>query len=103
MFATGLISGILGIASAIIALFFSGFAATLGVEGAGDVVWLGWLAFGVSILGIIGAAIARSKPKLAGFFMVVAGVVGFVAISWLYVISTVLFVIAGLVGLFSKK
>ncbi|WP_327194766.1 DUF4064 domain-containing protein [Paenibacillus larvae] len=74
----------------------------LGASGAQSVGTLGFVAILFSILGIIGAAMSKAKPKLAGIFMVVAGIGGFISVSMLYILSAVLLIIGGCMGLFKK-
>ncbi|MEV2696227.1 DUF4064 domain-containing protein [Paenibacillus larvae] len=102
MFAMGLTGGIFGIISGIIAFFIGGVGSALGASGAQSVGTLGFVAILFSILGIIGAAMSKAKPKLAGIFMVVAGIGGFISVSMLYILSAVLLIIGGCMGLFKK-
>lgn len=103
MFAMGIIGGIFGILASILALFIGGVGEAFGAEDASSVTGLGWGALLLSILGIIGASISKSKPKLAGALMLVSGIGGFICISLFYLISGILFIVAGFIGVFSKK
>lgn len=102
MFAMGLIAGICGIIAALISMFIGGVAEAFGGNGS-QIGGLGIGALLFSILGIIGAVMIKSKPKLAGAFMLVAGIGGLICISFFYILSAILFVIPGFVGLFAKK
>lgn len=102
MFAMGLIAGIFGILAAILAMMIGGVAGAFNADGSEGIVGLGVAALLLSILGIIGASISKSKPKLAGTFMLIAGVGGFISISLFYLISGILFIVAGFIGIFTK-
>ncbi|QVV19504.1 hypothetical protein Sneaky_31 [Paenibacillus phage Sneaky] len=102
MFAMGLTGGIFGIISGIIVIFVGGVGHAIGASGAQYVGSLGFLAIFLSILGIVGAALSNAKPKLAGTFMVIAGIGGFISVSMAYILSAVLLIIGGFMGLFKK-
>lgn len=99
----GLLGGVIGLLASIAALFFGGLGSALGAEGASQVIGLGWLAVLASIIGIVGAALVKSKTKLAGWLMIISAVVGLVAISAFYIISTLLLGLAGLLALLRKS
>ncbi|MEC0235240.1 DUF4064 domain-containing protein [Paenibacillus kribbensis] len=103
MFAMGLVGGIFGIIAAIIALFVGGVDAALSDTGTSSIMGLAISALIFSILGIVGSAFSKSKPKLAGWLMLVSGIAGFISISLFYILSGVLLIIAGFMGIFSKK
>ncbi|AWB46845.1 hypothetical protein DCC85_06670 [Paenibacillus sp. CAA11] len=99
----GLVAGIFGIISSIIALMIGGVDAAFSSSGTSSVTGLGYAALLFSILGIVGAAMTKSKPKLAGWLMLVSGVGGFISVSMFYIISAVLFVVGGFMGILAKK
>ncbi len=101
-FVLGLIGGISGFFGAIIALFVGGLAGAFGANGASTVVGLGWGAILFSILGIVGSVVVKSKAKLGGWFMIVSSVGGLICISFFYILSFVLLLIAGLMGVIKK-
>ncbi|SFJ67867.1 hypothetical protein SAMN02799624_05444 [Paenibacillus sp. UNC496MF] len=103
MLAMGIIGGIFGIIASIIAMMVGGIGSAFAADGANQIVALGFVAMLFSILGIIGGAISRSKKKLAGTFLLVSGIGGFICISLFFTISGILFIVAGLMGLLSKK
>ncbi|WP_411552178.1 DUF4064 domain-containing protein [Paenibacillus lautus] len=103
MFAMGLIAGIFGIIASIIALFIGGVDAAFSDSGSSSITGLAISAMLFSILGIIGAAMAKAKPKVAGVIMLVSGIAGFISISMFYILSGVLFIIGGFMGILSKK
>ncbi|MFB7121708.1 DUF4064 domain-containing protein [Bacillus tropicus] len=101
-FVLGLIGGIFGILCAFIALFIGGLGSALEADGANTVIGLGWGAVGLSILGIVGSVMVRSKAKAGGIMMTVAAIGGFVCISLIYLLPGVLLLIGGLMGIFRK-
>lgn len=103
MLAMGLIAGIFGILAAVLAMLIGGIGSAFHASGAHQIVSLALSAMLLSILGIIGASIAKNRPKLAGLFMLIAGVGGFISISLFYIISGILFIVAGLIGVFTRK
>lgn len=103
MLAMGIIGGVFGIIAAIIAMMVGGVGAAFGASGAHSIVGLGFGAMLFSILGIIGGAIAKAKTKLAGWLLLISGIAGFICISAFFIISGILFIVAGLIGVFSKK
>lgn len=101
-FVLGLIGGIFGILCAFIALFIGGLGSALEADGANTVIGLGWGAVGLSILGIVGSVMVRSKAKAGGIMMTVAAIGGFICISLIYLLPGVLLLIGGLMGIFRK-
>ncbi|HDR4368829.1 DUF4064 domain-containing protein [Bacillus cereus group sp. BfR-BA-01453] len=101
-FVLGLIGGIFGILCAFIALFIGGLGSALEADGANTVIGLGWGAVGLSILGIVGSVMVRSKAKAGGIMMTVAAIGGFICISVIYLLPGVLLLIGGLMGIFRK-
>lgn len=102
-FVLGLIGGIFGILCAFIALFIGGLGSALEADGANTVIGLGWGAVGLSILGIVGSVMVRSKAKVGGIMMTVAAIGGFICISLIYLLPGVLLLIGGLMGIFRKN
>ena len=103
MFAMGLIAGIFGIIASILAMFIGGIDAAFSDSGTSQITGLAIAALLFSILGIVGSAFAKSKPKLSGWLMLISGIAGFVSISMFYILSGVLFIIAGFMGILTKK
>ncbi|PRP93743.1 hypothetical protein TUN_44790 [Bacillus sp. M21] len=102
-FVLGLIGGIFGILCAFIALFIGGVASAMEAEGAGSVIGLGWAAVALSILGIVGSVMVKSKAKVGGAMMTIAAIGGFICISFIYILPAVLLLIGGLMGIFRKE
>ncbi|AAY60560.1 DUF4064 domain-containing protein (plasmid) [Bacillus cereus] len=101
-FVLGLIGGIFGIICAFIALLIGGMGAAFEAEGANTIIGLGWGAVGLSILGIVGSVMVRSKAKAGGIMMTVAAIGGFICISIFFLLPGVLLLIGGLMGIFRK-
>lgn len=101
-FVLGLIGGIFGILCAFIALFIGGLGSALEADGANTVIGLGWGAVALSVLGIVGSVMVRSKAKVGGIMMTVAAIGGFICISAIYLLPGVLLLIGGLMGIFRK-
>ena len=101
-FVLGLIGGIFGFFGALIALMFGGIGSALGGEGASTIIGLGWAAILFSIIGIVGAAIVKSKTKVGGWMMIISTVGGVISVSFAYALSFVLLIIAGLMAVIKK-
>ncbi|MBU0478161.1 hypothetical protein KKC91_06305 [bacterium] len=99
----GILGGLAGIVGAIMALLAGGVGAALEAEGASTIVTLGWVAFPLALLGIVGGSLAIAKPKVAGILMLISGIGGFVAVSMGYIIAGPLLIIGGILGLIAKK
>jgi len=99
----GIIAGLAGLVSAVLALFVGGLGGAFDAEGAGTVVSLGWSALGFSLLGLVGAALSLAKPVLAAMIMLIAGVAVLVSISLFAVIATPLFLIAALLAFLGRN
>jgi hypothetical protein len=90
----GIIAGLAGLLSAVLALMVGGLGAAVEPEGASQVIGLGWTALGLSLLlGLIGAALWIAKPQLAPLIMATAGVAIVFSISMVAVIARPLFVV----------
>lgn len=98
----GLIGGILGIIAGIYAMNIGGLASVFQVDKAVTVNNFGIGAILLSIVGIIGAVVVRSKGKLGGIFMIIAALGGLLCITYFYIPSGILLVIPGLMGIIKK-
>ena len=95
----GIIAGLAGLVSAVLALMVGGLGAAVEPEGASQVIGLGWSALGLSLLlGLIGAALWIAKPQLAALIMAIAGVAIVFSISMFAVIATAAVPGAALLG-----
>jgi len=102
----GLIGGILGFLFVIGMMgFISAGDVVFGTEGSEtsqDIISSGWLALLFSTVGIIGAAIVKSKRKLAGWMMIIASIGGIWNAGLFYLLSFILLVTAGIMALVRK-
>jgi hypothetical protein len=90
----GIIAGLTGLVSAVLALMVGGLGAAIGPEGAGQVMGLGLSALGLSLLlGLIGAALWIAKRQLVALIMAAAGVAMVCSISLVAVIVRPLFLV----------
>jgi hypothetical protein len=94
----GIIAGLAALVSAVLALMVGGVGAAVEPEGASQVIGLGWSALGLSLLGLIGAALWIAKPQLATLIMATVGVAIVFSISMFAVIARPLFLVAALLG-----
>ena len=99
----GILGGLAGLGGAIVALFLGGLGSAFGAQGAGLISNLGFFAIPLSILGIVGGAMASAKPALAGKLMIASAVGGFIAIFFAYMIAAILLVIAGILAIMEGK
>jgi hypothetical protein len=102
-FVLGLLGGIFGFFAGLLALGFGGLGEALGASSATSIIGLGALAILASIIGIVGAAISGGRPKAGGGLMIISGILGLIAVSMFYLLSTVLLVVGGIMALRSKK
>ena len=92
----GIIAGLAGIVSAVLALFVGGLGGAFEAEGSGTIVGLGWSALFFSLLGLMGAALSLAKPRIAAVTMLVAAIAVGISISLFTVIASPLFLVAAL-------
>jgi hypothetical protein len=102
-FILGLIGGIIGFLAGAFAIMFGGLASAFAVKGASDIVGLGMGAILFSIIGIIGAAIVKSRTKIAGYLMIISAIGGLICISAFYILSFILLIIAGIMAVRHEK
>ena len=93
----GIIAGLFGILSAVLAL------AVGGIGGSSTVVGLGWSALAFCILGFLGAGLAMGKPRLGALILLIAAVGVLISVSWFAVIATPLFLIAATLAFFGRR
>lgn len=70
----GLFGGVLGFLAAVFAAGVGGLGAVVGSGNAHEVLWLGVSAFLAAVVGVIGAALAMSKPTAAWLLLIIAAV-----------------------------
>jgi hypothetical protein len=99
----GIIAGLAGLVSAVLALMVGGVGAAFEAEGASQIIGLGWSALGFSLLGLVGAALSIAKPRLAALVMTVAGIAVAISISIFAVIATPLFLLGALLAFLGRR
>src|SRR5690625_7087095 len=68
-FVLGLVGGILGILAAILAMFIGGVGSAFEASDSGSIIGLGFSALLASVLGIVGAALVKGKPKVGSLLI----------------------------------
>jgi len=59
-------------------------------------------AMGFSIIGIIGAAIVKSRTKISGYLMIISAIGGLIIAGWFYILPFFLLIIAGIMAVRHK-
>lgn len=108
-FVLGLLGGIFGFFGGIAGLLIggvsdgledAGYGSTAAGQTSGEtIVGLGWLAIVLSVVAIVAAAMVRSRPKLSGWLLLIAGVGGLISVSFFYLLPAALLIPAGLMAL----
>jgi len=99
----GLLGGIAGLFASGFAMFVGGVGSAFAVEGAETVTGLGLAAIPLAILGMVGGAIAITRPKIAGILMLISAVGGLICISMVYVIPFLLLLVGAILALIGQK
>ena len=102
-FVLGILGGIFGFLGAMFVLFFGSIYSSFGGKDASTLVSLGLAAMLFAILGITGAALVKNKAKLGGAFMIISAIGGVISISFMYALSFILLIIAGLMAILKKE
>lgn len=97
----GIFGSMAGFIGAIFGLIVGGIDAAIG--GGSQIAWLSFGAMGMSVVGLVGAALAIAKPRIAVGLMVVSAVLGTIFISLFYVPAAVMLVIAALLAFLGRK
>jgi hypothetical protein len=102
-FILGLIGGIIGFFAGVAAIFIGGLGSAFSVSGSSNLIGLGFGAIIFSIIGIVGAAIVKSKTKLSGYLMIISAIGGLICISAFYILSFILLIIGGILAVRYKE
>src|SRR5436189_61710 len=89
----GIIGGVFGIIAGLLAMMFGGAGAAFEAQGAGTVIWLGFAAVFIGVVGIVGGALAPRHPRASAILQLVSGLVGFIAVSLFWIFSGILLII----------
>lgn len=98
----GIFGSMAGFIAAIIGLLAGGLFEAVGVGG-GEIAGLSFAAMGMSVVGLVGAALAIAKARIAAGLMVVSAVGGAIAISLFYVPAAAMLLIAALLAFLGRK
>ncbi|HEY8804956.1 MAG TPA: DUF4064 domain-containing protein [Clostridium sp.] len=101
VFVLGLIGGIFGIISGLMAIMMGGVGKAVG-SGSQGLGSLGFFAILFSVLAIVSACMINHKPKLFGWLLIVSAVGGTISVSFFYILSGLLILIAGIIALVKK-
>jgi len=99
----GVVGGIFGILSGIFALIVGGLGSAFDVSDADLIIYLGFGAILLGVLGIIGGAIVNKNNKMAGGLMLASGILGFIAVSAFWTIAGILLIVGGILALRTDK
>lgn len=95
----GIIGGVTGLLAAALVYSMDGVVISAAGSAGAELSTLSIIALASSIAGIAASALAIPKPKIAGFLMIIAGVVGVLAIAATYLVSAPLLIIGGALAL----
>jgi hypothetical protein len=96
----GIIGGIFGIIIGLAEGAIGGLGEALNIHGATNLYGLAVLTIIASIIGIVGAALVGSKPRISGAVMLVAVVLGLIGgVVFFYILPAILLGIAGILAL----
>ncbi|MBI5060860.1 MAG: hypothetical protein HZB67_00940 [Candidatus Aenigmarchaeota archaeon] len=98
----GLLGGIFGFFAGILALGIGGIGSVFGASGAGQIMLQAGVAILFSLIGIVGAALVKGRPKMGGWIMIISAFVGLIAISLFFLLSFVLLLVGGIMGVRRK-
>ena len=98
----GIFGSMAGFIAAIIIILVGGVFETVGVGGA-EIAAPGFWGMGMSVVGLVGAALALAKPRIAAGLMVVSAIGGGIAISLFYAPAAVMLLIAALLAFLGRK
>jgi len=92
----------LALLGAFIALLVGLAGREFGAQDANTVTTGASVALGAAAVGIIGASLVWTRPKLGGVMMLASAVVGFVAVFLAYLLGGLLLLVAGVLALFQR-
>ncbi|WP_311543651.1 hypothetical protein [Streptomonospora wellingtoniae] len=99
----GIVGGVFGIISALLALLAGGLGAAFEAEGSGEVVGLGFAAVFIGVVGIVGGALARGASKTAALLLLLSGLGGFIAVSMAWLVAGPLLIIGAFLAWFGRR
>ncbi|MCK9578949.1 MAG: DUF4064 domain-containing protein [Methanoregula sp.] len=100
----GIIGGITGLLGSLFGIVFGGVVSAFSADERLDQIFiLSVLALILGVVGIIGGAIAKNKPKAGGSLMLIAGIDGLMAISAGYIVAAPLLIVGGIMALLEAR
>jgi hypothetical protein len=102
----GLFGGLAGCIGSLLAYMFGVFLVAAETEGpleAGEIAILGPGALAISILGLVGAMLSTTKPRLAALLMLISAIAGLIVIFIGYIMATILLGIAALLAFLGRE
>ncbi|MDP2953661.1 MAG: hypothetical protein Q8O76_10135 [Chloroflexota bacterium] len=94
----GIAGGVVGLAGTALSLLAGGLGEAFPFLATSSGVELRWAALAFSIMGILGGALAGSKPSTAGLAMVAAGLGGLMSVAMAYAVAAPLLIAAGILA-----
>jgi len=67
------------------------------------VIGLGFAAVFIAVAAIVGGALANKSPKASWILLLVTGIIGFIAISYLWIISGILLLVGAIFEFIARK
>ena len=99
----GIFGSVAGFIGAVFAVFVGGLGGAFGAEGAEQVTGLGFGALIASIVALVGAALAITKPRTSAILMGVSAIAGLIFVSFAFVLGTILLLIATLLAFLGRN
>jgi hypothetical protein len=99
----GILGGISALATSVILLVIGHLGEGLGAARAGNLLLSGRVTLALAVVGIVGGALALSRPLVAGILMLVSGAGGFIALWGGYIWSGPLLIAGGVLALIASR
>lgn len=99
----GIVGGVFGIIAGIFAMTVGGIGAAFQAEGAGTITGLGFAAILLSVLGIAGGGVALRYPRASALLQLIAGLGGFIAVSWFWIPAGVCLLVGALLSFLGRR
>ena len=99
----GIFGAIAGFIGALLAMLVGGIGVALDESEGNQIVVLGMVALLMSIVGLVGAALAMAKPRAAAMLMALSAIVGIVVIFLAYIVAMVLLLIAAALAFLGRN
>lgn len=104
----GIIGGVIGIMAAATATGLGGMAGALADDPAAtaqatDIAGRGALGIVISIVALVGGALAMAKPRTAAVIMLLTGIAGLVAVGGFYLLAGPLLLVGALLAFLGRK